>query len=81
MYTMRSKHNPKDHSSVPPLTMQKLGPGQYQTETFNSVANFRQVVDKYSNAKNTTIGRDKRFKDKMHITPGPGPTIRKCLSI
>ena len=71
---MRSKHTPKDTHHYPSL-MSKLGPGHYQIETFNSVANFHQVVDKYSNTKNTIIGRDKRFKDKTYITPGPGPTV------
>jgi hypothetical protein len=54
--------------------MKKLGPGQYQIEGYNSVAQFSQVHSKYNNTKSTVLGKDRRFKDKS--TPGPGPTLR-----
>jgi len=34
------------------------------------------VVSKYVNPKQAVIGTDKRFKDKTHLTPGPGPFAR-----
>jgi hypothetical protein len=42
----------------------------------NSVLNFDQIYEKLNKTKITVIGRERRFKDKTHITPGPGPTLR-----
>jgi hypothetical protein len=59
--------------------IQKVGPGWYQIEDHEAVNKSRQMTSKYSNPRSTMIGKDSRFKDKMHQTIGPGPSKRNSL--